>query len=315
VPPFRKSLPTKLGAIAASASLALTFSPATGPSSASGAAACTTWRASTVVSGLGTLENLSFDGRGSMLVSAGSFTGSGRILRLSDSGRKKRTLVAGVGGPGGHVVVGRRLYFTSGNGFADGVTSELGMRDGKLNVVDLRTKKVRVVARDLAMPNGLVRLPDGSFLTSRDIGFPGRTTRIHPDGRQTIFAPSVTSTNGMAVDVERRLVYIVSTFNPTSTISVVDLDDHRAAPRVITLDGIGPVNSADEIVLGRDGNLYVTLNVAGQVVRVDPDTGRACTIATGLPFASSLRFGAGPGWDARALYVTSFAGTITRLRP
>lgn len=282
--------------------------------SASGAAECRPWRASTLTSGLGTLENLSFDRRGGLLLSAGSFGGSGSILRLTASG-KKRTVVPDVAGPGGHVVVGDRLFFTSGNGFADGVTAEFGRRTGRLNVVDLHTGKVRVLARNLAMPNGLVRLPDGSFLTSRDVGFPGRTTRIHPDGRQSIFAPSVTSTNGMAVDEERRLVYIVSTFNPTSTISVVDLDRHLAQPRVITLAGLGPANSADELVLGRDGQLYVTLNVAGQVVRVDPDSGRACTIATGIPFASSLRFGAGRGWDPRSLYVTSFAGTVTRLRP
>ncbi len=297
------------------ASLASMFGSTTvAVTGASAAAGCSAWRSSTVASGLGTLENLSFDRRGGLLVSAGTPGGSGEILRLTPSGRK-RTVVPDVAGPGGHVVVGRRLYFTSGNGFVDGVTGELGRRTGRLNVVDLRTRAVRVVARNLVMPNGLVRLLDGSFLTSRDVGLPGRTTRIHPDGRQTIFAPSVTSTNGMAVDADRRRVYIVSTFNPTSTISVVDLDNHRAQPRVITLPGLGPANSADEIVLGRDGMLYVTLNVAGHLVRVDPDSGQRCTIATGLAFASSARFGAGAGWDGRSLYVTSFSGTVTRLRP
>ena len=84
---------------------------------------------------------------------------------------------------------------------------------------------------------------------------------------------------------------------------------------MITLDGFGPGNSADEIVLGDDGYLYVTLNVAGEVARVDPRSGAACTIASGIPFASSLRFGAGRGWSQRSLYVTSFLGTVTRLTP
>lgn len=279
-----------------------------------GAETCSTWRSSEVASGLGVLENLSFDRHGGLLLSAGQPGGSGAVVRLAPSGRVT-TVVPDVAGPGGHVVVGRRLFFTTGNGFADGVTAELGRRSGTLSRVDLRTGKVRVMARRLAMPNGLVRLPDGSFLVSRDVGFPGRTTRIHSEGRTSVFAPSVTSTNGMAVDARRRLVYIVSTFNPTTTISVVDLRRPSAAPRVITLDGFGPANSADEIVLGDDGYLYVTLNVAGEVARVDPRSGAACTIASEIPFASSLRFGAGRGWSKRSLYVTSFLGTVTRLTP
>lgn len=297
------------GGVAAALVAALGAAPAQASPASEQRPACATWRQHQVVSGLGSLENLSFDGRGGLLLSA-----SGRIARLTPDA-EVRTVVADVTSPGGHVVVGRTLYFTTGNGFADGITSELGRRNGTLSAVDLRTRKVRVVRRHLAMPNGLVRLPDGSFLVSRDVGLPGRTTRLHPDGRQTVFAPSVTSTNGMAVDEERRLVYVVSTFNPTSTISVVDLADPEADPRVITLDGFGPANSADELVLGADGRLYVTLNAAGKVVRVDPRTGAACTIASGVPFASSLRFGAGRGWDARSLYVTSFTGTVTRLTP
>ena len=283
-------------------------------SSAAAAPTCSAWRQSTVASGLGVLENLSFDGRGGLLISAGQLAGPGAIVRLRPSGRHQE-IVSDVTSPGGQVVVGRKLFFTTGNGFADGITSEFAQAAGTLSVVDLRTGKVRVKARKLAMPNGLVRLPDKSFLVSRDVGFPGRTTQLHPGGRRTTFAPSVTSTNGMAVDPRRRLVYIVSTFNPRSTISVVDLDHPRRTPRVITLAGFGPANSADEVVLGRDGFLYVTLNVAGAVLRVDPRSGATCTIASGLPFSSSLRFGDGRGWDRTSLYVTSFLGTVTRLRP
>ncbi|WP_460810452.1 SMP-30/gluconolactonase/LRE family protein [Nocardioides salsibiostraticola] len=295
---------------------ALLVTPVTSPARPAAAAepGCSTWRQSTVASGLGVLENLSFDRRGGLLLSAGQLTGPGAIVRLRPSGRH-RVVVPDVTSPGGQVVVGRKLFFTTGNGFADGIAGELGSRTGTLSVVNLVTGKVRVKARGLAMPNGLVRLPDRSFLVSRDVGLPGRTTRIDPAGRQATFAPSVTSTNGMAVDVRRRVVYIVSTFNVASTISVVDLDHPGRKPRVITMAGFGPANSADEIVLGRDGYLYVTLNAAGTILRVDPRSGASCTIARGLPFSSSLRFGAGRGWDRESLYVTSFLGTVTRLHP
>ena len=59
----------------------------------------------------------------------------------------------------------------------------------------------------------------------------------------------------------------------------------------------------------------MTLNLAGKVVRVDPVSGATCLVAHGVPFASSLRFGRGPGWDSASLYVTSFTGTVTRLTP
>ena len=96
---------------------------------------------------------------------------------------------------------------------------------------------------------------------------------------------------------------------------VVDLDEPTAKPRTIRIPGLGPLNAGDDLVLGADGNLYVALNVAGSVVRVDPDTGAQCTVAKGLPFVSSVRFGAGPGWDPDSLYTTSFAGVVTRLTP
>jgi hypothetical protein len=119
----------------------------------------------------------------------------------------------------------------------------------------------------------------------------------------------------MAYDATRNEVYIASTFNPRTTISAVDLAHPDAPPRVMTLPGVGPLNAADDLTLGADGNLYVALNVAGLVVKVDPVTGAACRVARGILFASSLRFGSGPGWDPASLYVTSFRGTVTRLTP
>ncbi|MFD4179738.1 hypothetical protein ACFWPB_01300, partial [Rhodococcus sp. NPDC058514] len=63
------------------------------------------------------------------------------------------------------------------------------------------------------------------------------------------------------------------------------------------------------------GNVYLTLNGAGKVVRVDPATGTTCEIASGLLLTSSARFGSGPGWDSTALYTTSFDGTVHKLVP
>lgn len=291
-----------------------TLIPAAPGAAAPPPAPCPVWQKHQVASGLGTLENLSFDGVGGLLLSQGTTAGKGAILRLTPGGTRS-TVVPGVAGPGGQVIDGRTLYYTTGNSIVEGFLGLFGPSAGTISAVDLDTGQTRVVADKLVMPNGMIRLPDGSFLVSRDLGAPGRTTRVYPDGTREVFAPKVTSTNGMAYDAVAGVVYIASTFNPATTISVVDLDHPNAPPRVIRLPGPGLLNAADDLTLGSDGYLYVALNLAGQVVRVDPATGASCLVARGIPLASSLRFGSGPGWDTASLYVTSFRGTVTRLSP
>lgn len=282
-----------------------------GAASPASAAGCPKWSKSVLAKGYGLLENLAFDGQGQLLLSEGSFGGTpGAVRKLSAAG-VKGTVVAGVASPGGLVVDGRTLYFNTGDGLASGL---FNIADGTISKVDLDTGVSSVVASGLVMPNGLTRLPGGDFVVSRDLG-KGSMTRVTPSGATSAFAPAVTNSNGMAVDLVRNQFYVVSTFNLLTELFVLDLDDPAAAPRIIKIPGLGPLNAADDLVLGADGYVYVALNVAGSVVRVDPDTGAQCTVAQGVPFASSLRFGAGPGWDPASLYVTSFGGTVTRLTP
>ncbi|MCX6398048.1 MAG: SMP-30/gluconolactonase/LRE family protein [Propionibacteriales bacterium] len=276
-----------------------------------GATTCPAWSKSTVASGYGLLENLAFDGQGSLLLSEGSVGGTPGGLRALSAAGVRSTVVPDVTSPGGIVVDGRTAYFNTGDGLASGF---FNLADGTISKVDLDTGEVGTVATGLVMPNGLIRLPNGDFVVSRDLG-KGSMTRVTPTGVKSAFAPAATNTNGMAVDAARNKFYVVSTFNLTTEVYVVDLGDPAAAPRTIQVPGLGPLNAADDVTLGTDGNLYVALNVAGSVIRVNPGTGAQCTVAKGLPFSSSLRFGAGPGWDPQSLYVTSFLGTVTRLRP
>ncbi len=300
--------PLRLLAAAALAGSALV---AVAPGTA-GAATCVAWTRTPVARGYSVLENLAFDGQGGMLLSESSAAATpGGIRRLGADGSKS-TVVPNVSGPGGIVIVGRTAYFTTGNAIASGF---FGLKDGTITKVDLDTGASSVVASGLVMPNGMVRLPDGDFVVSRDLGRSTAMTRVTLGQPGVPFAPAATSTNGMAVDPVRHLLYVDSTFNAKTVISAVDLDHPSAAPRTITVPGLGPLNAADDLTRGADGNLYVALNLAGKVVRVDPGTGAVCTIATGVPLVSSVRFGAGPGWDAHSLYATSFTGTVTRLTP
>ena len=63
------------------------------------------------------------------------------------------------------------------------------------------------------------------------------------------------------------------------------------------------------------GRLYIAANIAGEVIRLNPRTGASCVLASGLHNPSAVKFGRGPGWSKRSLYVTGFDGAVVRLAP
>src|SRR5881227_2072189 len=113
------------------AALVLTAFIAAVPTAAGAASSeCTPWPQKTVKSGLGSLENLEFDGRGGLLLSA---SGPGAIERLTPDG-SVTTLVPNVNAPGGQRVIGRTLYFNTGDSAQSGV---MNRADGTLEKFDL----------------------------------------------------------------------------------------------------------------------------------------------------------------------------------
>ncbi len=220
-------------------------------------------------------------------------------------------MVAEVPAPGGIVVDEGTAFFTTGNGTVSGL---LGRTDGTLEAVDLGTGARRTVAAGLTMPNGLVRLPGGDFLVSRNLGSPPGLTRVPVDGRAPeTLRTDLGSVNGLAI--EGKTVYAATTFDPTTRIHALDADDLDGPARTLDPSGPGPLETADDLDVGPDGALYVPLNVAGRILRVDPVTGAGCTIATGVPFVSAVAFGDGPGWDPDVLYTTGFDGSVHAVRP
>ncbi|MGW6424422.1 SMP-30/gluconolactonase/LRE family protein [Nocardia sp. NPDC055053] len=284
--------------------------PAANPAAAA-PESCPQWTQRTVASGYGLLENLAFDGRGNLLLSEQSTTGVGGSLQRLAADGAKSVAVGGIDGPGGVIVVGDTAYFTTGNSAVAALT---GRADGTIRALDLDTGAVTTVATGLTMPNGLAQLPNGDFVVSKDVGA-GSMTRVAANGSASPYAPSLTSTNGLAFDRARDRLVVSTTFDPTTVVTFVDYaDPAKPAPQTV-IPGYGPLNAADDLTVGPDGKAYVALNVAGRIQQVDLDTRQSCTIADGLPLSSSVRFGAGPGWDAHALYVTSFLGTVTELTP
>lgn len=162
--------------IAACAAVVVSMSAVATAKPRSGTQRCQAWTIRTIASGLGVLENLTFDGHGSLFISA---TQSGAIERMTPDGRIT-TLVPNVSYPGGLVVRGDLLYFNTGNSPQAGV---LGTYDGTIDTFNLDTGARTIWSRKLVMPNGLAFLPDGSAVVTRIkpvLETPTGMTRITP---------------------------------------------------------------------------------------------------------------------------------------
>jgi streptogramin lyase len=275
---------------------------------AASADTCTPWTQRTIASGLGTLENLAFDGRGGLILSS---TANNAIERMTPAGQVT-TLVPDVNAPGGLVVRGRTLFFNTGDAAASGV---LGRADGTLERVDLDTGARTLVAAGLTMPNGLTFLPDGSAVASRDLGSGTGITRVSRAGAVQTSWAALDDTNGMAVDPTGRWLYADQTFTLDSAVYRISIADPSHAEVVAHLGGVGVPKGLDDLTIDGRGRLYLAANSAGEVLRLDPATGASCVIATGLQNPSSVRFGRGAGWSSSHLYVTGFDGSVRELAP
>lgn len=272
--------------------------------------ACVPWQASTVLAGQGALENLAFDGRGGLLLSASR---DDAILQLGADGELS-TLIDDVHAPGGLRVRHGVLYFNTQD---DAISGVQGIADGTLERYRLSTGRRSVWARGLTMPNGLVFLPNGDAVVSRDLGTGTGMTRIRARDRehpQPNWA-RLDDTNGMAVDPTGRWLYTVETFAPESRVYRIRIS-HPSRIGVVAALGDGTVpKGLDDMTIDSRGRLYIAANIAGEVIRLNPRTGASCVLASGLHSPSAVKFGRGPGWSTRSLYVTGFDGAVVRLAP
>lgn len=235
----------------------------------------------------------------------------GAIVTRSPSGRTG-VLARDVDGPGGIASSGGHIYFTTGNSLVSGL---VGRTDGTVVSVDPETGSSRVVARGLTQPNGLAVLPDGDLVVSRDAGEYTGLTLVRTNGTRARIAPGLTSTNGLWWDAVRQRLLVTTTFDAVTRIAAVDPARPERWRTVVALDGFGPLNAADDLTTDADGHVYAALNASANVVRIDAKNRARCVIADRLPLVSSVRFGAGPGWDSKSLYATSLLGGLYRLSP
>ena len=280
------------------------------PAAQAGGDACSGWPATKVATGLGQLENLEFDGRGGLLVSA---TSRQAIVRLTRGGAPQ-PLVPGVRAPGGLRVRGGAVYFTTGNAAASALT---GTRDGTFERADLATGRRTPLAAGLIGPNGLAFLPNGDAVTSRALGSGTGITRLpaaEPSRKQENWA-RLDGVNGLVVDPTGTWLYTVETFTPEARVFRIRIADPSRIEVVARLGGTGVPRGLDDIDIDAAGTLYMAANGSGEVLRLNPRTGDVCAVGRGLRNPSAVKLGRGAGWSERKLYVSDFGGNVTELTP
>lgn len=268
------------------------------------------WEAATLVEGVGNLENLDSDGSGGFYI-----TGilDGYLAHVAADGTFEK-LVTGLDQPAGVRVAGRSVYFLTGD--------RVSGAPGTLQRYDLDTGAVTVLLTGLKGPNGLLLLPDGDLLISNIglSGLPSGISRYRPaTGEFTETWSPLPLTNGLALAPDGKSIY---TANLAAQLFRLPLD---APDRAAVVTGIPELLwLPDDMEAVSAGDLFVADHGMGAVYRVDPATGSACAVISGLierpdpvrtPLdgATSVRIARdGGSW---ALYVTSMDGTLRRLRP
>jgi hypothetical protein len=282
---------------------------AASPGRAATSPPCVPWQVRTVASGLGVLENLEPDGQGGLLISN---NGANEIDRLTPDGHVT-TLIAGVPSPGGQRIHGGYLYFNTGDSAQAGI---LQTTDGTIQRYDFASRARVTWSSGLAMPNGLLFLPSGDAVVSRDS--PGwGITRIpfadptHPQRNWV----TTNDSNGLAVDPTGTWLYFDQTFQPGGLLLRARLSHPSDVEQVASL-GQGLV--LDDLTIDRAGDLYIAANrpaPTGELIRLDPATGASCVIASGLGDPSAVKFGCGSGWASDHLYVVGFEGNVYDVSP
>jgi streptogramin lyase len=262
------------------------------------------------------LENLAFDGNGSLYLSD---AGGDRILRVSPDGTLAGTIALDAHG----IVWGPddRLYAAVTAGDANDIQRS----------TDASATSFEVYARGLPVYNGMAFDGAGNLYVSDDNIAPPEQppdlVRV-PAADPTNWKPwsDVYGPDGLVYDPASDALYTVVPADQASPVLRLSTTD-PAKVEVVAYLSYGIANLApgyhdpegdpsypvpkglDDLTLGPDGLLYIAAHLSGELLRLDPATGSACVLASGLEEPSSVRIAHGFGPHGGKLFVTTFGGT------
>ncbi|MDG4865567.1 hypothetical protein P8605_46210, partial [Streptomyces sp. T-3] len=251
-------------------------------------------------------ENLEFDGHGTLWV---SHITQNRVEGYAPDGTPRTSLT--VPGPGGI----RRgpdglMYVNYG---VSPTSSDVGIM--RFDPRDAEPKPDKVVG-GLSGINGLAIDAAGNFYLGRELA--KGILKLRPDGTEDeawTAAADVFGTNGVEVVGDQLYASVITDF--ASPVVRVPLADPAAHTTIADLSPNPLAIKLLDDLTHADGQVVVTSFRDGELIRVHPDTGRSCVLATGLRLPSSVRVARGFGEHSaqRALFVTEASGRIVKVTP
>ncbi|HET6415748.1 MAG TPA: SMP-30/gluconolactonase/LRE family protein [Polyangiales bacterium] len=232
-------------------------------------------------------EGITFDADGNLFVSAIDSMANDQLLSVTTEGTSTSVAEA-------ESILGLASH-------ANGIIAA-AIDTGELLLIDPSTGESEPIATGLGAPNFVVTTPWDTILVSDDSIGEDSIDEVTWEGGVSNWVSGVPTPNGMVFSLDGRTLYVASTFQepglwrvPVSAEGVAGTPEKWVTfPNATTPDGVA---------IDSEGNVYVALNVAGQIARVDPE-GNATIIAENVNTVASLAFGQGD-LDPCSIYATS----------
>ena len=232
-------------------------------------------------------EGLVFDANGTLYVSAQDQDGPDQLLD--------------VGVDGSNESVGEAESILGLESDARGILGA-GIRTANLLLFDPSDGSSEEIATGLGEPNFVVTTPWDTILVSDDRPNVGSILEVTWEGDVSVWSDEVPTPNGMVFSLDGSTLYVAATFEEAGLWRVPVSDGQAGtAEKWVAYDTAAP----DGVAIDSEGNVYVALNTAGQIAKVDPE-GNSTTITSDLRGVgpASIAFGQGE-FDPCSLYVTS----------
>jgi len=168
--------------------------------------------------------------------------------------------------------------------------------------IDLKTRAVKIFAHEERMnqPNDIALAPNGMLYASDPdwINGTGQLWSIDPQGRVRLLAENQGTTNGIEVSPDGHTLYVNESIQQCVWAYTIAPDGSLTNKHLLKKFRD---SSLDGMRCDVDGNLYVTRNGKGTVVKLSPTGEVLCEFDVLGAEPSNLCFG---GLDGRTLYIT-----------
>ena len=181
-----------------------------------------------------------------------------------------------------------------------------GIDTGEVLLIDPSDGSVDVITDELTAPNALVVTAWDTILVSDDSPGTDAIYEVTFDGEVSTWVTGVPTPNGLVFSLDGSFLYVATTFEEEGLWRVpVDSEGNPGTPeRWVVFEEL---SFPDGVAIDSEGNVYVALNGAGRIEKVDL-AGNATALVDGIGGVASLAFGKGD-FDPCSIYATNLFGT------